>query len=408
MNRIAARGEGDLEQGVLAQIALRGRSGTNAVRLISCTDVQRLSIGFTEDCHGRDPKLSTAAHDAQRDLSSVGDQDLAERGATVHLSPGAANVAEDTRPRQPAVPPSRWQQDSLWTEIAGRRMVRAMKSWTMTICFALAALLSATPAVAQEEDEQEKIPAHLRVEEAPPALRVEEPTRDPFHEQLALAANPRVPQAEAQQIFDELVSRGAIAVPTLARVFKDSRSGDQENWVAARALGRIGSEPARRALHTGLKSQRIITRLGAVSGLTLIASTDSVPDLERSLFDKAMTVRASSADALARIGNRKSSIALSKALNLPANFHRGKSHFVRLHIIEALGSIGSIGGIDALVGVLGEREENLQVAATVALETITGTSFKAIGSSEQTPPTGAEVAQWRTWWSQRSVGEIAE
>ena len=287
-------------------------------------------------------------------------------------------------------------------------MVRTMKSWTIATYFALTALFSAAPAVAQEGEDQEEIPAHLRVEEAPPALRVEEVTRDPFHEQLALAANPKVPQAEAQKVFDELVSRGAIAVPTLARVFNDVRSGDQENWVAARALGRIGGEPARRALHTGLKSQRIITRLGAVSGLTLIASTESAPDLERSLFDKAMTVRASSADALARIGNRKSSIALSKALNLPANFHRGKSHFVRMHIIQALGSIGSIGGIEALVGVLGEREEELLVAATVALETITGTSFKAIGSSAQTPPTAAEIAQWRTWWAQRSVGEIAE
>ncbi len=280
-----------------------------------------------------------------------------------------------------------------------------MKTTTLGV-IALLGLLPAGLASADEEVEQ--IPAHLRVEEAPPALRVEEPTRDPFHEQLALAANPQVPLDEAQKVFNELVSRGEMAVPTLARVFNDLRSGDQENWVAARALGRIGSESSRRALHRGLTSQRIITRLGAVSGLELIASPNSVSDLEKSLFDKAMTVRAASADALAKIGHRKSSLALSKALNLPANFHRGKSHFVRQHIIDALGEIGSIGGIDALIGVLGEREEDLQIAATVALETITGNSFKEYGASVDTPPTAAEVAQWRSWWSQRSVGEIAE
>ncbi|MCO4770365.1 MAG: HEAT repeat domain-containing protein [Deltaproteobacteria bacterium] len=282
-----------------------------------------------------------------------------------------------------------------------------MKTWTL-VASALLGLAPAGLAVAEEEAETEEVPAHLRVEEAPPALRVEQVTRDPFHEQLALAANPQVPQAEAQQVFDELVSRGEMAVPTLARVFNDGRSGDQENWVAARALGRIGTEPARRALHRGLTSQRIITRLGAVSGLNLIASQDSVQDLEKALFDKAMTVRTEAADALGRIGHRKSSIALSKALNLPANFHRGKSHFVRVHIIEAMGSIGSIGGIDALIGVLGESEPELQIAATVALETITGNSFKAMGSSADNPPSPAEVAQWRTWWSQRSVGEIAD
>jgi HEAT repeat protein len=287
-------------------------------------------------------------------------------------------------------------------------MVRSMKPWNTTLLLALAVSLSGPVAWAGDEEETEEIPAHLRVEEAPPALRVEEPNRDPFHEQLALAANPQVPPAEAQQVFDELVARGAMAVPTLTRVFGDSRSGDQENWVAARALGRIGGEASRRALVSGLRSQRIITRLGAVSGLHLMGTSDSVAELEQALFDKAMTVRAAAADALGDIGNRKSSLALSKALNLPANFHRGKSHFVRLHIIHALGSIGSIGGIEALVSVLGEREPEITIAATVALETITGTSFKEMGSSDNTPPSAAEVAQWRTWWSQRSVGEIAE
>lgn len=283
-------------------------------------------------------------------------------------------------------------------------MVPAMKHAAIAVLVGLLGV----PGAAFAEDEVEEIPPHLRVEEAPPELRVEEPNRDPFHEQLALAANPEVPQKEAQQVFNELVARGDVAVPTLARVFNDSRSGDQENWVAARALGRIGSEPARRALHRGLTSQRIITRLGAVSGIELIASPESVADLEKTLFDKAMTVRAAAADALGTIGSRKSSIALSKALNLPANFHRGKSHFVRLHIVQALGNIGSIGGIEALIGVLGEKEETLQIAARTSLETITGTSFRDFAGGDQTPPSASEVAQWRTWWSQRSVGEIAE
>lgn len=272
---------------------------------------------------------------------------------------------------------------------------------------AVALLLSPGVSLAQDADAEE-IPRSLRTEEAPPDLRTEEPNRDPFQEQLAMASNPRLPEAEAQRIFDELVSRGEIAVPSLAMVFKDTRSGDQENWVAARALGRIGSDAARRALTKGLTSPRIITRLGAVSGLTLIASKDSVPALEDALFDKAMTVRAAAADALAIIGHRKSSLALSKALNLPANFHRGKSHFVRLHIVEALGDVGSIGGIDALIGVLGEREDPLRVAAVQALEKITGTSFRPMGSADTMPPSDSEVAQWRAWWSQRSVGEIAE
>ena len=284
-------------------------------------------------------------------------------------------------------------------------MVPRMQT-TTRIALAALTLALATPALAQ--DEYEEVPPHLRVEEAPPELRVEVPVLDPFQEKLAMVANPLLPEDQAQGLFDELVANGEIAVPSLAATFRSTHSGDQENWVAARALGRIGGAAARNALTDGLDSPRIITRLGAVSGLTLIAAKESVPALEQALFDRAMTVRASAADALAVIGSRKSSIALSKALNLPANFHQGRSHFVRMHIVQALGNIGSIGGIEALIGVLAEDEEPLTIAASLALEKITGTSFRPLGGDPMAPPSAAEVAQWQAWWSQRSVGEIGD
>ncbi len=284
-------------------------------------------------------------------------------------------------------------------------MVPRMQSMTRIRLATLALALAAAPALAQEVEE---VPPELRIEEAPPELRVEVPTLDPFQEKLALAANPLLPEDEAQTLFDELVASGDLAVPAMVTTFRDAQSGDQENWIAARALGRIGGPTAIRTLSAGLDSPRIITRLGAVSGLSLISSKETVPALERALFDRAMTVRAYSADALALIGSRKSSVALSKALNLPANFHHGRSHFVRMHIVEALGNIGSIGGIDALIGVLGEEEEPLQIAASMSLEKITGISFRPLGTDPMAAPTPAEVAQWQAWWSQRSVGEIAD
>lgn len=284
-------------------------------------------------------------------------------------------------------------------------MVPRMQSTTRICLAALALALAAGPAMAQDTEE---VPASLRVEEAPPELRVEVPTLDPFREKLALVANPLLPEGEAQTLFDELVASGQLALPALVATYRDAQSDDQANWIAARALGRIGGPAAIRTLSAGLDSPRIITRLGAVSGLSLIADKETVPVLEQALFDRAMTVRASSADALALIGSRKSSTALSKALNLPANFHHGRSHFVRMHIVQALGNIGSIGGIDALIGVLSEDEELLQIAASIALEKITGTSFRPLGTDPMAPPSAAEIVQWQAWWSQRSVGEIAD
>ena len=194
----------------------------------------------------------------------------------------------------------------------------------------------------------------------------------------------------------------------MAAVYRDATSSDMENWIAARALGRIGGKPAMRTLIAGVDSPRIITRLGAVSALGLLAEKEGAPALEKALFDKAATVRAYAADAIAISQTRSSAPALADALNLPANFFRGKSMFVRRHIIDALGEVGSIAGIDALLGALQDPEADLAIAASHALTKITGATFRDESLPPEAAPGESEVAQWKAWWSQRRVGQTVE
>jgi len=279
---------------------------------------------------------------------------------------------------------------------------------TIASCFAALALLAPAPAQALE-DIPNDVPAQAPpIDEPIPDLPVVEATTDPILDLLLQAANPRLPEKEGQRFFNELVARGGTAMPSLAKVFRDPKSTDRANWVAARAIGRIGGEGARRSLETGLGSPRVITRLGAVDGLQMIGDKAAVEPLERALLDQAMTVRAAAADALGAIGARRSAKALSQALDLPANFHQGRSLFVRRHIIEALGAVGSISGIDALVGALSDRDGAISMAALRALTQVTGMEFRGNSVLPGTPVGEADIEAWTTWWSKRRAGSSTE
>ena len=211
---------------------------------------------------------------------------------------------------------------------------------------------------------------------------------------VAEAANPGVPEQVARARFNEILSHGRSAVPELVTLFKDGKRSDLELWVTARALGRIGGDSARSALTDGLRSKKIMARLGAVSALAVLGDPASVPALEAALYDKAMMVRAGAADALGAMRQPGSSKALGEALNIPPNFSRGKSLFVRRHIVEAMGTIGSLGSVDLLIKTLEDSDSSVQLAARGALQSISGRTFHS-GSAI----TGDEISAWQNWWT---------
>ncbi|MBJ94885.1 MAG: hypothetical protein CMP23_10495 [Rickettsiales bacterium] len=271
-------------------------------------------------------------------------------------------------------------------------------------CALAIVLLGSAPAWAEEPPAD--LPAgDLPDDEPIPELPVVEATVDPILELLGQAANPGIPESQGQRFFDALVARGATALPSLTRLFRTRDSSDRENWVAARAIGRIGGEGARRSLEAGLESPRVITRLGAIAGLRTTADKQSAPALERALFDQAMTVRAAAADALGELGLRRSAKPLSRALDLPANFHQGRSLFVRRHMVQALGSIGSISGMDALIGALSDADPEVSMAALLALRQTTGMNFRSSSVLSGSPVSDQDIEAWTAWWSKRRAGE---
>jgi HEAT repeat protein len=299
------------------------------------------------------------------------------------------------------------EPSSHWPHCYGLAMHPSLARLLLFVLATMVFALDAT--IVEAEEPPEGLPqGELPDDEPVPDLPVVEASVDPVLELLVNAANPRLSDQDGQRFFDALVARGSSALPSLAKLFRNPQSSDRENWVAARAIGRIGGEGARRSLEAGLESPRVITRLGAIAGLQNIADKASVEPLERALFDQAMTVRAAAADALGALGVRRSAAALARALDLPANFHQGTSLFVRRHIVNALGDIGSISGIEVLVTTLSDSDPEVAMAALRALTQTTGMDFRGNAVLRGTPVAASDVEAWTAWWSKRRAGESSD
>ena len=74
-----------VDHSLLDEVALRGWSRPEQVRLVGGTHVQRVAIRLRVDGDGRDPELPQRAEDPNRNLATVGDEHLREAGHDGHI-----------------------------------------------------------------------------------------------------------------------------------------------------------------------------------------------------------------------------------------------------------------------------------------------------------------------------------
>ena len=82
MDRVAAGDHRGADHRRLVQVALPRLGRTDADRLVGQAHGQRVAIGLAVGDHGRQAEVAAGAQDAHRDLTAVGDEDLADHGST--------------------------------------------------------------------------------------------------------------------------------------------------------------------------------------------------------------------------------------------------------------------------------------------------------------------------------------
>jgi hypothetical protein len=85
MNRLRSRAFSDVEDFVYPQIRLGSGGGADGVSLVGFTDMERGAVYVGINGDGGDPHFAARAHNAHRDLSPIGDENLLEH-AGIHAS----------------------------------------------------------------------------------------------------------------------------------------------------------------------------------------------------------------------------------------------------------------------------------------------------------------------------------
>jgi hypothetical protein len=134
-----------------------------------------------------------------------------------------------------------------------------------------------------------------------------------------------------------------------------------KRWIAAMTMARVGGDTVSDKFIKALESPNFMVRMAAIKGIEVIGTqkpnvSKLLPYLNKSLNDPAMVVRTAAVDALGKIGERQSLSLLIRELNNQRNFYRGKSLWVREHLIDSIARIGGNESVPALVSCLREDE----------------------------------------------------
>ena len=194
-------------------------------------------------------------------------------------------------------------------------------------------------------------------------------------EDLALAANPELPEVARLQAFDRLVQAGGTDIALVTRTASQEDADTRARWVSIRVLGKVRGDRARTLLVGLLDDPQPAIRAAAAQALGDLGDRSTAGKVSAKLQDPAIIVRAAAAEALGKLGDSGAVPALSQALTARDNFYRGSSLWVRRHYVASLGQIGSREAIPALLRALEDGDPLVSNAAVAAFEDIAGFSY---------------------------------
>ena len=217
---------------------------------------------------------------------------------------------------------------------------------------------------------------------------------------LARIADKETDEISDKTDFDRLIELEAAAVPRLSTTLRDSNAKYDHRWVSARALGKIGGKDALKTLRTTAAEDKFsMMRLAAIHGLKDQNDPANYDVFVKALKDDAMVVRSAAADALGHLGDPRAVTPLVDALNREDNFYRGRSLWVRRHIVSALGKIESRAAVSVLIQTLDDADHTVGTAAVASLEQVTKVSFRVPAANPQ-ERLARTAPKWKSWWEE--------
>jgi HEAT repeat protein len=182
---------------------------------------------------------------------------------------------------------------------------------------------------------------------------------------------------------------------SLVQLMMDEKTPMEIRWRAVTAIGRIGGKESRPELERALGSKDWFMRNAGLIAMAGVDRGEAARWAKRLLSDKALIVRAAAVDTLAGLGDKSGADLLWEKLYSKENFKGKQSLFIRRKIVETLGQLEGKGREAKFIEILGDRDEDLHMAAIAALERISGLT---LGTAKD--PLHLKRERWEAWWSE--------
>lgn len=269
----------------------------------------------------------------------------------------------------------------------------------LALCCALASLALPAFASAASADAPNLEVVKLKPAEDAPAVKPGALDKE-IDGLLVKISDKETSEIDHKSAFDELVRFDEPASAHLAVVLHDQNANFNQRWVAARALGKIGGPVATKELRETLAKDKFsMIRLAAIQGLKDIRDEGSFDAYVKALGDDALVVRSAAADALGALADPKAIPSLVQALDREDNFYKGRSLWVRRHIVAALGNTESRSTVPVFIKALDDADPNVHREAIAQLERVTKVTFKVPAANEDDWMNKA-TPKWKAWWEQ--------
>lgn len=175
----------------------------------------------------------------------------------------------------------------------------------------------------------------------------------------------------------------------------------QDRWLAFQSLASLKNEMAVKSVLKAAKSDDWFMRDAALKASREYYPKASVKMAKKLLNDPSLIVRTSAVKSLHRAGDLKVVKHLWKAMYDEINYRKGKGLWVRKYIARALADFEtrdlsnvSEKKIASFIKLLEESNQDIQLAAIVALQKLTKKTF-----GEKQTPIELKRERWLQWWA---------
>ena len=172
-------------------------------------------------------------------------------------------------------------------------------------------------------------------------------------------------------------------IESLSALAKNKQASIRTRWRAITSLAMIDKKKSIPVVEGALSSGHWYLRN---AGMVAIVHADRERAKQWAMHllkDPALVVRTAAVQALKKLNAVESKESLWQELYSAKNFKKGKSLWVRRHIVEALSRFENPGSEKRFLKVLKDQDESLYPAAIQGLERVTGKSMQGNVNSQR-------------------------